>query len=147
MGYPSKIATFLKTRNVPTLNAKDIRDFIINWIENQEANSKIIVFSQDVVPDTIFDETTSNTLLREYLDAEGNILWMGDIPLFYIGRANEKELVNAWRYGAPVYMLGILPLFVSTLKSVKLHLFSQKLCQKKQLCLCHFYYEIQRFVF
>lgn len=126
-GYPLKIATFLKNRGISVLNATEIRDFIKESLKNQNANFKIIIFSQDIVPETICEEARSNTLLREYLDAGGNIVWMGDIPLFYIGRENETELIHTWKYGAPVYMLGIIPLFVSTLKSVRLHYLGKKL--------------------
>ncbi len=117
-GYPLKIATFFKSKGIPILNAVETHNFIVKSLENHDSNFKVIIFSQDIVPETICEESTSNTLLREYLDAGGNIVWMGDIPLFNIGKENNAELIPAYRYGAPVYVLGIIPLFVSTLKSV-----------------------------
>lgn len=126
-GYPSKIATFLKSKGIPILNAGETRDFIKKSLENHDSNFKIIIFSQDIVPETICEESGSNTILREYLDAGGSVVWMGNIPLFYIGRENEPQLIHAWKYGAPVYMLGIIPLFVSTLKSVDLNFLGKTL--------------------
>ncbi|MFX1537994.1 MAG: hypothetical protein ACFFDI_27690 [Promethearchaeota archaeon] len=121
MGYPTKIATHLKSKGISNINATSLRDFIESSLNERNANNKIVVFSQDIVPDTICEEEHSNTLLREYLDAGGNIVWMGDIPLFNIGKKTENDqisLIPAYTNGAPVYMLGIIPLYVSTLRSI-----------------------------
>ena len=95
-GYPSKIANFLHLKGIPILNAIELRDYIVKSLEKQDANLKIIVFSQDIFPDTICEESGSNTLLREFLDAGGNIVWMGDIPMFYIGK---KMALNLFIHG------------------------------------------------
>lgn len=117
-GYPDKISKHLNKSNIPSLDADQLEQFIEKSINQRNSHRKIIIFSQDVVPDTICEEAHSNTLFREYLDAGGNVIWFGDIPLFYIG-TKLKESQHAWKSGAPVYMLGILPLFSSTNRSVQ----------------------------
>jgi hypothetical protein len=98
-----------------------LRDFVINAINERTSFQKIIVFSQDMVPDTICEE--SRALIREYLDAGGNVVWMGDIPFFYIGISGVTDplrCIQSWSYGAPTYVGGIVPISSSTMRSVDL---------------------------
>lgn len=121
--HSSAIARHFQRKSVRILDANELRVFVRNSIIERVAHRKIIVFSQDVVPDTICEHPGSDTLIREYLDAGGNIIWIGDIPLFYIGIEGVKDtaqLIQAWRYGGPVYTLGTLPVFSSTMQSANL---------------------------
>ena len=118
-GFPLRISSYLNTLGIPHLDAHQLRKFICTSLDGREAHTKIVVFSQDVVPDTICEEPQANTLFREYLDAGGNVLWIGDIPLFYIGD-NSGNRQDSWQSGAPVYMLGVVPIFSSTKRSVDL---------------------------
>lgn len=121
--HSSSIAAYFRRKNVPILNANELRTFVRDSIIGRIAHRRIVVFSQDVVPDTVCDHPGSDTLIREYLDAGGNIIWIGDIPLYYIGIRGVKDtrqLLPAWRYGAPIYILGTVPVFSSTMQSINL---------------------------
>lgn len=111
-GYPDRIASFLESKGLPLLNAIQLRRFMIGGIEHGNACNKLVVFSQDVVPDTVTEDYFANTTFREYLDAGGSILWIGDIPLFYIGKKG-KVMDQAWRKGSPLFMLGVVPIFAN----------------------------------
>jgi len=83
--YSISISSFFQQNGVAIVDASKLEDFMTASIDQRVAHRKIVMFSQDVVPSTICRETGSNTLIREYLDAGGNVVWIGDIPLFYIG--------------------------------------------------------------
>lgn len=115
------IANHFSKNSCKILDAPSLRKYLLEAIEGNYASKRIVLFSQDIVPDTICEESHSNTLLREFLDNGGNVIWIGDIPLFYVGIKGAEGPDNcqqAWRVGAPVYMLGIVPVFTSTLKSI-----------------------------
>lgn len=85
-------------------------------IEKGDAYGKLVVFAQDIIPDTVAEDYYSNTTLREFLDQGGSILWIGDIPAFYLGK--ERKIIDqeAWKRGAPVFMLGVVPIFAHSVK-------------------------------
>lgn len=107
-GSPDIIAWFLMERNCKKLDAEQLRVFMLNAIDKRNAHEKLLIFSQDVVPETVVEEFYSKTTLREYLDAGGSVLWMGDIPLYYIGVKGKDKPLEAWRND----VLGIIPLFL-----------------------------------
>ena len=121
--YSSLIASHFSQNGLHILDAVQLREFISDAIDKGISHTKIVLFSQDIVPETICEEAHSNTLFRQFLDSGGNVIWLGDIPLFYIGVKNAvgpAQSKQAWRSGAPVYMLGIVPIFSSTMKSIDL---------------------------
>jgi hypothetical protein len=111
-GYPDRIGSFMKQKGLHVLKADELREMMIDSIKKGNARDKLVVFSQDVVPDTVAEDYFTNTTFREYLDAGGSVLWIGDIPLFYIGKRN-KTLDQAWKKGSPLFMLGIVPVFAN----------------------------------
>jgi len=111
-GYPDRIASFLEGKGLRRLNANQLRGFMIEGIEQRKAFDRLVVFSQDVVPDTVTEDYFANTTFREYLDAGGSVLWIGDIPLFYVGKQG-KVIDHAWQRGSPLFMLGVVPVFAN----------------------------------
>jgi hypothetical protein len=106
-GYPAKIAKAFSAKNVRILDAPSLEQFIHRAIENYEANQRLAVFSQDVIPATIVESHSAANTFREYLDAGGSVLWIGDIPLWSVGNAREKtEIANE---GGPAEILGVNP--------------------------------------
>ena len=86
-GYPAKIAKFLhQKKGIRIVDAVALRDFMVEGIQQGNCSGKLVVFSQDVVPDTVIEDYYPNTTFREYLDAGGSVLWIGDIPLWYVGK-------------------------------------------------------------
>jgi hypothetical protein len=92
------------------LNAVELRDFMRQAIEGKTAFLSLVVFSKDVVPDSILENYTINTL-RGFLDAGGSILWIGDVPLYYVGHpsipAKEQNSDEIWQHGVPLLVLGV----------------------------------------
>ena len=84
-GYPQKIANAFSKKEYRILDANSLKTFMVEALENGTANQKLVVFAQDVAPAPIVETISSQTTLREYLDAGGSALWIGDIPLYYKG--------------------------------------------------------------
>lgn len=90
-----RISDYLAKRGFEQVNANGLAD-IMNKALTVSDKEYVIVFSQDVVPDTIVDNAanpTQNSLVAKFLNAGHSIIWSGDIPLYYIG-ASEKQKVQ-----------------------------------------------------
>lgn len=109
--YPEKIANAFSFKGIKMLDASSLKAFILEALNNCTAHQKLIVFSQDVAPDTIVESNSSDNTLRQYLDAGGSVLWIGDIPLYYKGEADKEEPTLIADSGAPTEILGIIPVF------------------------------------
>lgn len=63
----------------------------------------LVIFSQDVIPETVLDNPelpTPKSLIRQFLNKGNTVIWLGDIPLLYVGMANgeKKQLpTNVYR--------------------------------------------------
>ena len=131
-----EIADYLKTEKFEVLGAKDIR----NWMEEiiiEGTKNTVVVFAQDVVPDTVFEYIVSShgggipdtvfdnigatTLIRQYLDRGGRVVWIGDLPFSYQGKSGVKKVEqlqnlnkNAYRTdlrGSSINVLSVIPIF------------------------------------
>lgn len=109
-GFPKKIANYFLGKGIKLLNADELKDFMISAIENNLAHQKLVVFSQDAIPRTLVENVYSTTTFREYLDSGGSVLWIGDIPLYYIGE-KEKDATLVDVQGTPTNMIGIVPVY------------------------------------
>lgn len=122
-GHSFAIASFFTKNGMKYEDANGLRKFITTNLDRGTAYKKIIVFSQDIIPDTICENYSSDTLFREFLDQGGNVIWIGDIPLYYIGIRGAKtggDSMQSWQGVAPTNMLGIVTTSVSTLRAVRL---------------------------
>jgi hypothetical protein len=63
------------------------------------------------VPYTILESNSSSNTLRQYLDAGGSLLWIGDVPLYYKGEMDKEEPTNVAKFAAPIEILGIIPIY------------------------------------
>lgn len=80
----------------------------------------VVVFAQDVVPDLILDNPdnpTANSLLRLFLNVGHSIVWIGDVPLYYIGKIDGGKINTL---NATQNVLGINSNFIDTNKPVML---------------------------
>ncbi len=116
-GNPKKISYYLTNNNrekqFVELNATQLEDWIEQLVKNKDASNRVVVFSQDVIPITVYHDKSDN-LLREYLFYGGRIVWIGDIPFFSLGSDTTKIKVEV--DGKPVikeikqpFKLGIRP--------------------------------------
>ena len=127
-GYPQKIANAFSKKEYRILDANSLKTFMVEALENGTANQKLVVFAQDVAPAPIVETISSQTTLREYLDAGGSALWIGDIPLYYRGvpakdqteEEIEKSRIEISKEGGPTAVLGVIPVYGTAKMSVSI---------------------------
>ena len=84
IGNPEEIRDELEAAGYTVLDA----DALQTWMEGHVADGKlsVVVFAQDIVPDTVAAENTEDVLLRQYLNAGGKIVWdVGTFPSIMSG--------------------------------------------------------------
>lgn len=117
------ITSFLSRHNFSVLNAIQLRNFVFNVMEKKIENA-VVVFSMDIAPDTVLDDVSANCLIRQFLDAGGRIVWIGDVPFWHIGRKGiktvdehkekgKKEDLLWYQKGAQVAVLGVNPVIAT----------------------------------
>jgi hypothetical protein len=72
-------------------NAPQLASWIREVLRSQLAHRSLIVFAQDIVPDTVAEVRNETCLIRKYLDAGGRVVWRGDIPFWYQGKAGGAK--------------------------------------------------------
>jgi len=96
------------------LNAYELKYWFKERRKNNDANKCVLIFSQDIVPDTIYDKIDPNIPPRRFLESGGIIIWIGDEPFYYRGRP-EKE-VDRLGESACYSILGVLTFFLHSPK-------------------------------
>ncbi|MBN1430619.1 MAG: hypothetical protein JXB07_19765 [Anaerolineae bacterium] len=86
-------------------NAQQLHDWMSQAIQNKVAHRSLVVFAQDIVPETVAEVPNETCLIRKYLQAGGRIVWRGDIPFWYQGKAGEVK--EKWHKAGPKDVLGI----------------------------------------
>lgn len=99
---PKKISGYLTNNNrnkqFVELNAARLKDWMEQLIINKNARNHVLVFSQDVIPKTIYHDKSDN-LVREYLYYGGRIVWIGDIPFFSLGLGAKIDSIKVQENG------------------------------------------------
>lgn len=131
-GYPQKIANAFSQRGYKVLDAPNLKKLMMNTLEKGIASQKLIVFAQDIAPALIVETTSSENTMREYLDAGGSILWIGDTPLQHKGNSAEDQTETNYRVkigkeGGPMKILGIIPVFGIPKNSVSMTTLGRKI--------------------
>ena len=127
-----EIANYLKGKGFNVLGAKELGDWMKDVIRSEGTKDTVVVFAQDVAPDTVFEDigTTplidnmgATVLIRQYLDFGGRVVWIGDMPFSYQGKTGAKnleELKNVYKNayyrtdlrGASINVLSVIPIFL-----------------------------------
>ena len=89
-----KIRDFLKEKGFTVFNAEDLAEWMEQSFDADTCWNSLVVFSQDVVPETVCNLPFPNSMVRSYLDSGGTIVWIGDVPFYYRGynASCQKEL-------------------------------------------------------
>ena len=84
------------------LNADQLK----TWMNARIADKKlsVVVFCQDVVPDTVCETMSDTCTLRRYLDAGGKIVWYADWPFYYQGHTDGTS--TTWGSAGASTILG-----------------------------------------
>jgi len=115
--WPQKIVDFFEKKGFVKLNALELGDWIAKALKDGSANKHVVVFSQDLIPDSVMASGTANDLIRAYLDAGGRLVWIGDIPFWKKSRPTASEdgdREEVWKYGAHHAMLYVEPLLAES---------------------------------
>ncbi|MHC4154991.1 MAG: right-handed parallel beta-helix repeat-containing protein [Planctomycetota bacterium] len=76
------------------------------WMDARIADGapSVVVFCQDIVPDTVAESMSPTCTLRQYLDAGGKVVWYADTPLWQQGHADGTTTV--WDSSGSINVLG-----------------------------------------
>lgn len=85
------------------LNAQELAGWMNDRIADGQAS--VVVFCQDIAPDTVFEQASTSCTLRQYLDAGGKVLWYGDIPFYYQGHDDGSR--SAFDMAGSMAVLGL----------------------------------------
>ena len=130
-----KITTFLSQNNFQLKDSGQLATWMENAVKTNTAHDCTVVFSQDVIPDTICHSPTPSSLVRAFLDSGGRIVWIGDNPFYYQGLSTSKtvikpaikeklitsgvlaqnkagEIARQWNLDGPYGVLGVIPIFM-----------------------------------
>ncbi|MHC4355269.1 MAG: right-handed parallel beta-helix repeat-containing protein, partial [Planctomycetota bacterium] len=81
-------------------------DQLKTWMDARIADGtpSVVVFCQDIAPDTVVESMSSRCTLRRYLVAGGKIVWYADIPMFYQGHSDGTR--TGWGNNGSINILG-----------------------------------------
>lgn len=112
-----RIIAYFRDKDFQEVNAQDLKNWMVRLIERKEAFNSVILFAQDLIPNTIIETATSNALVRRYLNAGGRIIWIGDVPFFWQGLPNKEK--NMWGGGAQNSVLDMAVQQITGLEPLK----------------------------
>jgi len=103
-----QIVRYLEERGFTVIDANELGKVVSNGISNPREKITI-VFAQDVIPAILLDnpsKPTANSPIRKFLNVGHTIVWLGDVPLIYVGFDNGQRapITDAYRT-----VLGIPP--------------------------------------
>ena len=89
-GQLDYIVQGLASKGYQIVDAEQLRDYMAgNDVDT------CVVFAQDVVPHTVLDDHTapsSASLIREYMERGGRVVWFKDVPFFYVGLQDSERI-------------------------------------------------------
>ena len=98
-----RIAKHFVSAGYETLTAESLAKYLRERIADKRPS--VVVFALDDLPDDVAGEPSAS-LLRQYLDAGGNAIWVGVIPPGYVRRNTEGKPVEI-RHDAPRQISGV----------------------------------------
>jgi len=113
------IARELEKYDFEAIDATSLKNILSEGSKTTD-KEYVVVFAQDVVPDLILDNPdnpTANSLLRLFLNVGHSIVWIGDVPLYYVGKIDGGKINTP---NAMQNVLGINSNFIDTNKPVML---------------------------
>lgn len=85
------VTNFLQSRGFSVLNADELAEMMRQSVDEDRCWESLVIFSRDVVPETVCHSSTPSTLIRDYLDCGGTIVWLGDVPFYYRGHGPSSS--------------------------------------------------------
>jgi len=87
-----RMVNYLKSKGFLERNAEDLAKWMEKSIDEDTCFKSLVVFSQDVIPQTVCHSPSPSILIRTYLDYGGSVVWIGDVPFYYIGPHPKRRL-------------------------------------------------------
>ena len=115
--WAEKISAFFENEGFQKMNAIELRDWFADSLKREDPADQVVVFSQDLVPDTVMSPGSSNNLMRYFLDKGGRAVWIGDIPFWTISlpaSKNGPDRQEVWQHGTHHAMLYVEPLIAES---------------------------------
>lgn len=70
------------------------------WMTEKTASGAtgcLLFMARDVVPEQLVGkDPAADALIRRYLDAGGSVLWLGDVPFYFVGKSGREKV--KWDY-------------------------------------------------
>lgn len=91
-----ELKELLVTIGFTEMGAADLAAWMKSAVDG-DAEGTLLVMAQDVVPDLLVGAAPgADALIRQYLDKGGSVIWISDVPFYFVGKANgDKE---KWDY-------------------------------------------------
>lgn len=103
-GVDEGIKNYFQANNYEVLDKNSLAKFLKVQINSKSLS--VVVFATNKVPYTIFDEKENNYLLKEYLESNGKIVFLGANPMGYIFDKKTGKLTGI-DFGIPSKILGV----------------------------------------
>jgi len=91
---------FLVANGFTAMNADELKTFM-----QGNGVGSLVVMAQDIMPDTVADVQNSGAIVRKYLDAGGTLVWMQEVPFYFVGSATGA--ITTWNAAGGQNVLGI----------------------------------------
>ena len=81
-------------------------DELKTWMDARIADGRlsVVVFCAGLAPDTVAETMSATCTVRRYLDVGGKVVWYGDWPFYYQGRADGTKVW--WLTAGAINVLG-----------------------------------------
>ena len=81
-------------------------DQLKTWMDARiiDGLPSVVVFCQDIAPETVAESMSSSCTLRQYLNAGGKIVWYVTIPMYYQGHSDGSR--TPWYLSGSINTLG-----------------------------------------
>jgi len=86
------------------LDASALTEFLGARVE--DGVPSVVVFAMDFLPETIAGDDTKDSLLRQYLDRGGKVVWMGLPPRLYV-LDEAAQAIESYDLRRPTEILGV----------------------------------------
>ena len=104
-GAAGEVAEFAQALGMKTVDAEGLASWLKETMERGAGNT-LIIMANDVAPAQVAGAAPdADALLRKYLDAGGSVIWMADVPFYFIGSENQQK--EKWDYLGGRGVLGI----------------------------------------
>jgi len=95
---------YFVNRGYRLLDSPELNEFLRSRIS--DGAPSVVVFAMDAFPEAAGSTAAGDSLLRDYLDAGGKVVWMGYLPGYIVRDENTGQVVATDRT-APESLLGV----------------------------------------